>query len=101
MENKSGFMSLKLGEDVHETPEELASRIRDKTLTNLKSAEREALEAEYGAGNVWDYQEVGSHFEITSFMAPYCFARRKLDNVQGRLKFQHSPRYYFNFTPIN
>ena len=94
-------MTLKLGEDVNETPEELAARVRDKTLTNLKSAEREALETEYGEGNVWHYEEVGSYFEIISFMAPYCFARRKLDNVKGKLKFQHSPRYYFNFKASN
>jgi hypothetical protein len=52
---------------------------------------------DYGEDNVWDTDGVQREFEIIGFMAPFCVARRKADNVKGSLEFCHSPRFYFNF----
>ena len=49
-------------------------------------------------GRVWDTQELGKDFEVTGFMAPFVVVRRKSDGVKGSLMFQHSPRFYFDFT---
>jgi hypothetical protein len=72
-------------------------RVMVKEL-NAKKAEREALEQKYG--KVWDTEELTRDFEMTGFMAPYVVVTRKSDRQQGTLTFQHSPRYYFNFEPI-
>jgi hypothetical protein len=45
----------------------------------------------------WGPQEVGQHFEIVGFMAPFCVAIRKSDGKRGSLEFTHHPRWYFNF----
>jgi hypothetical protein len=55
--------------------------------------------AQYGDDNVWNTDGVQIEFEITGFLAPFCMARRKSDNVKGTLQFCHSPRFYFDFTP--
>jgi hypothetical protein len=69
-----------------------------EVLTRCPS-EKETLEAQYGKDNVWKYDEVQNVFEITSFLAPFCFCTRKSDGAKGVLTFQHSPRYYFDFVP--
>jgi hypothetical protein len=55
---------------------------------------REAQGARYG--KVWDTSE---DFEVRSFLAPFVAVTRKADGVRGLLMFQHSPRFYFDFTP--
>jgi hypothetical protein len=64
---------------------------------SAEAAERAGLEAKHG--QVWSTQEVQKEFEITGFMAPFVVVTRKADGVVGSLMFQHSPRYYFSFTP--
>lgn len=54
---------------------------------------------QFGEENVWNTAEVQCKFEITGFLAPFCMARRKSDNVKGTLEFCHSPRFYFDFRP--
>ena len=56
---------------------------------------RNRLEAKYG--QVWNTEEVMRDFEITSFMAPFTFAIRRSDKVEGTLTFQHYPRFYYDF----
>jgi len=47
---------------------------------------------------VWDTQEVQKEFKITSFLAPFCAAIRRADNVKGSLEFGDYPgRVYFNW----
>lgn len=57
---------------------------------------REDLEEKYG--QVWSTGELGQEFEVIGFMAPFVVVRRRSDGVKGSLKFQHSPRFYFDFT---
>ena len=70
--------------------------INSKT-TDSKDDDRSRLEAEYGVGNVWSTDEVSEDFVIHSFLAPFVSVSRKVDGVEGLIKFQHSPRLYFDF----
>ena len=56
--------------------------------------ERQRLESK--VGQVWDTNELTSDFSIDSFMAPFCFGRRKADNAKVSILFQHSPRFYYS-----
>lgn len=67
------------------------------TSINSQPEEREKLEGVYGKEDVFDTDEVGEKFEITSFLAPFAIVRRKSDGVKGILMFQDTPRFYFNF----
>ncbi|WP_164102254.1 hypothetical protein [Candidatus Laterigemmans baculatus] len=64
---------------------------------NADPGSREALEDKHG--QVWDTAQLQQDFEVTGFAAPYVIARRKADEKQGSLMFQHSPRFYFRFEP--
>jgi hypothetical protein len=64
---------------------------------NAQPGSREALEAEHG--RVWDTQQLAEEFEVLGFLAPLVVARRRADGVKGSLFFQHSPRYYYGFSP--
>ena len=64
---------------------------------NSEPGSREALEAEHG--QVWTTQELARDFAVLGFLAPFVVVRRKADGVKGSLEFQHSPRYYFGFSP--
>ncbi len=63
---------------------------------NAEAADRAALEEVQG--QVWDTDELRRDFEVLGFMAPFVVVKRKADGVKGSLLFQHSPRFYFNFT---
>ena len=78
---------------------ELAERLRRKELltVNADPGSREALEAKHG--QVWDTPEMERDFTVEGFMAPFVVAVRKSDGVRGSLKFQHHPRFYFDFEP--
>jgi hypothetical protein len=64
---------------------------------NTNPNERAELEKEYG--QVWDTAQLVADFEVESFLAPFCIARRRSDGVRGSMMFQHHPRYYFNWSP--
>ena len=64
---------------------------------NTEPGSREALEAEHG--QVWDTRELGTDFDVLGFVAPFVVVRRKSDGQKGSLEFQHSPRFYFSFSP--
>lgn len=57
----------------------------------------EQLVATFGEDNVWDTEALKENFVVTSFLAPYCYVVRKSDNVRGSVRFNHSPRFYFDF----
>jgi hypothetical protein len=58
---------------------------------------REQLAAVHG--DVYDTAEMTTKFRVKSFMAPFVVVERLLDNKLGTLEFQHSPRFYYGFTP--
>jgi hypothetical protein len=64
---------------------------------NRAPGSREALEAKHG--QIWDTDEMTQDFWVTGFMAPLVSAIRKSDGANGSLRFQHRPRFYFNFSP--
>lgn len=64
---------------------------------NANPSPRDALEAKYGVGNVWNTSELTQAFSVHSFAAPFCFVTRKSDGKDGIVEFQHSPRFYYNF----
>jgi len=53
----------------------------------------------YEEDDIFTTETVQELFEIEGFLAPFVVVRRKSDNVRGSLKFSHSPRFYFGFTP--
>jgi hypothetical protein len=61
---------------------------------------RAELETNHGKGNVFDTTELGEHFEVIGFAAPFVSVVRKSDGKKGSLLFQHSPRYYFDFIEV-
>lgn len=75
-------------------PTEDARRARQIYL-NEEAGERPSLEAAYG--KVWDTDELRAEFEVTGFLAPFVGVKRKADNKEGSMEFQHHPRFYFNF----
>lgn len=58
--------------------------------------ERATLESQ--VGQVWDTDELQADYTVHSFLAPFVAVTRKADNLTGLLQFQHSPRFYFDFT---
>ena len=66
----------------------------DATLERLR------LVGTYGENNVWNTSELQRDFEVTDFMAPFCAVIRKSDLRKGSVLFQHSPRFYFDFMPV-
>lgn len=64
---------------------------------NHEPGSREDLEQKHG--QVWDTQEMQEEFEPLGFMAPLIVVRRRSDGTKGSLKFQHSPRIYFDWSP--
>lgn len=70
-------------------------RRQEVAAINTDPGSREALEAKHG--QVWDTNEMQEDFQVTGFLAPFVVVRRKSDGVVGSLKFQHNPRFYFDF----
>ena len=68
-------------------------------VVNENATVRETLEAEYRKGNVWTTEELRRDFEVLAFAAPYVVVKRRTDNVNGSIMFQHAPRLYFDFQP--
>jgi hypothetical protein len=82
--------------DTQNDPTEAYRRAEVERLNAIK-AERAELEARYG--KVWSTDEVREDFEVLGFMAPFVMVERRLDQQRGTLMFQHSPRYYFDWSP--
>ena len=64
---------------------------------NTEPRDRKDLESRYG--QVWSTSELSKEFVVGGFMAPFVTVKRRLDGQKGSLMFQHSPRFYFDFTP--
>jgi len=76
---------------------ELVHAINTQTESNDPDSERERLQEIHG--EVWSTEEVSQVFEIEGFMAPFVVARHRELGIMGTLMFQHSPRFYFSWTP--
>ena len=74
------------------------TKINSKIQSDDKDKERIRLEAEHG--QVWNTDELAADFTVEGFMAPYVVVVRKSDGQKGTMKFQHLPRFYFNFAGI-
>lgn len=64
-------------------------------MSNEKT--RQELEQKYG--QVWTTDEATRDFTFESFLAPFAVVIRKSDGKKGTLRFQHMPRFYFDFQP--
>ena len=70
-------------------------RREEVAAINADPGSREALEAKHG--QVWDTQELQQDFEVTgSWLRSSSFVASRTV-LLARLKFQHRPRYYFDF----
>lgn len=78
---------------------DVTESIRREMITeiNHEPGSREDLEQKHG--KVWNTQEMQQEFEALGFMAPLIVVRRRSDGTKGSLKFQHSPRLYFDWSP--
>jgi hypothetical protein len=76
---------------------ELVHAINTQTESNDPDSERERLQEIHG--EVWSTEEVSQVFEIEGFMAPFVVATHRELGIKGTLMFQHSPRFYFSWTP--
>lgn len=45
--------------------------------------------------------EMLAEYEVLGFALGFCIVQRKSDGVKGTLDFDHMPRRYFNFVPVN
>jgi hypothetical protein len=79
-------------------PTEPIRRLQQAQI-NAQMADREKLEQSHG--QVWDTQQLRDEFEVEGFFAPYVIVRQKSTGVRGSLQFQHSPRFYFSWSPDN
>jgi hypothetical protein len=64
---------------------------------NSTAGDRERLEAQHG--QVWDTQQLQTDFDVQGFAAPLIVVRERSTGRMGSLFFQHSPRFYWGFTP--
>lgn len=56
---------------------------------------REELEEEHG--RVWNTEELGTDFQVHSFLAPFIMVTNLETNKKGIMMFQDMPRFYFGF----
>tara|TARA_B100000700_G_C14505907_1_gene606290 strand:+ start:94 stop:309 length:216 start_codon:yes stop_codon:yes gene_type:complete len=68
------------------------------TPENTNTDERTVLENEHG--KVWTTGELQQDFDVHGFMAPFVRVTRKADNAEGTLRFQHAPRFYYDFKGV-
>ena len=62
---------------------------------NVQPGSRKELEKRHG--QVWDTKQMIADFEVVAFLAPYVEVRRRSDGACGTLRFQHEPRFYFDW----
>lgn len=72
-----------------------ALRRQEVQELNTNPGDRAALEARYG--RVWDTDELSQDFAVEGFLAPYVVVRERATGKLGSLRFQHHPRFYFQW----
>jgi hypothetical protein len=91
-------MTMSNGHDTHYTdPTEATRRAMIAGQQAVGPLTREQLAAVHG--EVLSAEEVGKHYQIKSFLAPFVVVERRLDHKLGTLEFQHHPRFYYGWTP--
>jgi hypothetical protein len=75
----------------------LADDINDAVESEDFEVERARLAKVWS--DVYGTEEFGKEFIVCGFAAPFVGVVRKKDMVSGYVLFQHSPRFYFEFTP--
>ena len=73
--------------------------IRRQQVAEINSDPGSRLSLEAKHGEVYDTSELQDAFSVLGFLAPYVVVQRKSDGARGSMKFQHSPRFYFGFSP--
>lgn len=73
--------------------------VRREMVVAINSAKSEREKLEEAHGQVWDTKEMTRDFGVTGFMAPLVVVKKKDTGEVGSLMFQHSPRYYWGWTP--
>jgi len=68
--------------------------IKDYGSTSGRS--RLELQTQYG-GQVLDTRELQAAYEVKSFAAPFVILKDKHTGKTVTARFQHQPRYYFDF----
>lgn len=63
---------------------------------NAEPGSRELLEQQHG--QVWNTRQLQEEFSVEAFLAPVAVVRRRSDGVRGTVYFQHSPRFFFDFS---
>jgi hypothetical protein len=68
-------------------------------MANLRDWEVEEIRKDLEAvvGTVWNTTELTRDFDVLGFQAPYVVAREKASGKLGSLRFQHYPRFYYNW----
>ena len=74
---------------------------RRELVTELNAEPKGRAELELKHGQVWDTDELRRDFEVTGFMPPFVVVRRRSDGIGGSLVFQHRPRFFFCFSPVD
>lgn len=64
-------------------------------MTQEEKELRAKLEASYG--QVFNTEELTENFRVNGFLAPFVDVERKSDGKRGTLRFDHMPRFYYNF----
>ncbi|QDT95255.1 hypothetical protein [Gimesia aquarii] len=77
-------------------PREITRRLMTTAINSVEGS-REYLESKHG--EVWDTTSLQEEFTVLGFCSPFCIVQRKCDGVKGSVMLQHSPRYYFGFSP--
>lgn len=75
--------------------EKLRVSLRDTINDNALSIK----EANTLYDKIWSTEELKNEFEVEGFLAPFVAVTKKATGEKGALMFQHSPRFYFNWTP--
>ncbi len=74
--------------------------LRREETARLNAIAAQRAELEKTHGQVWDTTQLQQDYSVKAFLAPFVSVTRKSDGVEGLMKFQHSPRFYFDFGPV-
>ena len=69
-------------------------------MTNEKKELRDALEEQFGVGNVWNTDELIKDFEVIAFGAPFVEVHNRQTGKRGLMTFTHMPRFYYDHTEL-
>jgi len=76
---------------------DMVNQINGSVESDSEQTERARLEAVHG--KVWDTSELQQEFSPQGFAAPFIIVQKKDTGEIGSLMFQHSPRFYFDWSP--